>query len=188
MAKVVERDYTKTSELLRALEEARVRTLDLVADLEDEQLFGPHLKIINPLIWEIGHVAYFQEFWCLRHFRGAQPIIAESDRLYDSARVAHDTRWDLPLPARRATLDFMREVLDQVVATNRTTTDKQIAGYDQNYFLGLALFHEQMHAEAVTYTRQTLGYKPPSFTAQVYRSQAPQSATRASAASSDQRQ
>jgi ergothioneine biosynthesis protein EgtB len=155
-----------TDDILKSLLEARTRTLDLVSDLNEEQLMGPRLRIVNPLRWEIGHVAYFQEFWCLRHFRGREAILAESDSLYDSARVAHDTRWDLPLPSLSDTLAFMRQVLAQVADVNQSSTDKEIDGYGQNYFLQLALFHEQMHAEAITYTRQTLGYTAPSFRAQ----------------------
>jgi iron(II)-dependent oxidoreductase len=150
--------------LVQSLREARVRTLDLVADLDDQQLIGPRLSIVNPLRWEVGHVAYFQEFWCLRHFQGEQPILGEGDLLYDSARVSHDTRWDLPLPSRRETLDFMERVLDHVIESTASPNEKQIDGYDQKYFLLLALFHEQMHAEAITYTRQTLGYSAPRFT------------------------
>src|ERR1041384_6826752 len=164
MAQSISQTRLTTTELLDSLREARRRTLDLVADLDDQQLIGPRLRIVNPLRWEIGHVAYFQEFWCLRHFQGAQPILAEGDRLYDSARVAHDTRWDLPLPSRQDTLAFMQNVLDRVIESAYSSTDKQIDGYDQSYFLQLALFHEQMHAEAITYTRQTLGYSAPRFT------------------------
>jgi iron(II)-dependent oxidoreductase len=151
-------------ELLQGLREARGRTLDLVADLDDQQLMGPRLSIVNPLRWEIGHVAYFQEFWCLRHLQGEQPILAQSDSLYDSARVSHDTRWDLPLPSRQDTLSFMQQVLDQVIGSTSSATDKRIDGYDLGYFLQLALFHEQMHDEAITYTRQTLEYCAPRFT------------------------
>lgn len=164
MAQSISQDRRTIRELLDCLQEARVRTLDLVADLDDQQLVGPRLRIVNPLRWEIGHVAYFQEFWCLRHFQGEQPILAEGDRLYDSARVSHEIRWDLPLPSRQATLDFMQQVLDRVIESSRSSNDKQIDGYDQSYFLQLALFHEQMHAEAITYTRQTLGYRAPRFT------------------------
>ena len=80
--------------------DARSRTLALVADLSDEQFRVPLLRIINPPLWEIGHVAYFQEYWVLRHASGRQPIMSSYDSLYDSAKVAHDTRWDLPLPSR----------------------------------------------------------------------------------------
>src|SRR6267143_450720 len=127
--------YRRTNtELLDSLQEARVRTLDLVADLDDQQLIGPRLNIVNPLRWEIGHVAYFQEFWCLRHFQGERPSLAEADSLYDSARVAHDTRWDLPLPSRQDTLAFMQQVLDRVIESTSSSTDKQIDGNDQSYF------------------------------------------------------
>lgn len=56
------------------LEEARRRTLGLVEDLDDGQLMGERLAIVNPLLWEIGHVAWFQEKWSLRHLRGEAPI------------------------------------------------------------------------------------------------------------------
>ena len=164
MAESIRQASATTPEILKALREARTRTLDLVADLDDEQLIGPRLRIINPPRWEIGHIAYFQEVWCLRHFMGREPILENADRLYDSALVHHDTRWDLPLPSRRETLSLMQQVLDQVIELNQASTDKHIQGYDRNYFLQLALFHEQMHAEAIAYTRQTLSYSVPRFT------------------------
>src|SRR6185369_9172745 len=92
--------------------DARARTLALVADLTDEQLVGPRLAIVNPLGWEIGHVAWFQERWALR---GTPQIIAGADGLWDSSAVAHDLRWDLPLPSREATLRFLEETRDRVL-------------------------------------------------------------------------
>src|SRR5437773_4741436 len=101
-------------QLAKWVEDARQRTFQLVEDLSDEQLLGPRLAIVNPLLWEIGHVAWFQEKWILRHAGGQQPIRADADLLYDSAAVPHDTRWDLPLPARSDTLAYMQEVCDQI--------------------------------------------------------------------------
>jgi len=84
-------------DLITSLREARERTLALISDLTDVQLMGPRLRIVNPLRWEVGHVGWFQEYWILRHLGGLAPILGEGDVLYDSARVAHDTRWDLAL-------------------------------------------------------------------------------------------
>ena len=150
-------------QLIKALKEARARTLELVADLNDERLIGPRLQIVNPLRWEIGHVAWFQEFWVLRHLGGQPPILGQGDELYDSARVAHDTRWDLPLLERDKTLAYMERVLERVIeqASSESLTLKDAEGYDQEYFLNLVLLHEQMHDEAITYTRQTLSYPAP---------------------------
>jgi gamma-glutamyl hercynylcysteine S-oxide synthase len=152
------------TELVRALQEARARTLDLVADLSDEQMLGPRLDIVNPLRWEVAHVAWFQEFWVLRHLRRLEPVWDEADRMYDSARMAHDTRWDLPLPSRAETLGYMQRILDRVLEHTAAGVPKAVNGYDEAYFLQLALFHEDMHAEAITYTRQTLGYPRPRIT------------------------
>jgi len=146
--------------LLESLREARSRTLALVADLSDQQMIGPRLAIVNPLRWEIGHVAWFQEYWLLRHLLGLSPTLAAGDSLFDSAKVAHDTRWDLPLPSKADVIVYTQRILDRVCDEYYQHTPSK----DAAYFLSLALFHEDMHAEAVTYTRQTLGYAAPRLT------------------------
>ncbi|MGH7282950.1 MAG: SUMF1/EgtB/PvdO family nonheme iron enzyme, partial [Polyangiaceae bacterium] len=82
------------------------------------------------------------------------PLRPGTDELYDSMRVAHATRWDLPLPDRNTTLDQMAEVLRHVL---------EASGSRSEYFHWLAVFHEDMHDEAFTYSRQTLGYPAPRF-------------------------
>lgn len=150
------------SQLIEALHEARARTLELVADLSDDQLMGPNLPIVNPLRWEIGHVSWFQELWVLRHFLGQDRVRSDGDALYNSATVPHNTRWDLWLPTRDGTLEYMQRILD-TVTEHQADLDGSAErdGYDGAYFLELALLHECMHAEAFTYTRQTLGYPAP---------------------------
>ena len=139
--------------------DARQRTFDLLDDLLDDQLLGPRLAIINPLRWELGHVAWFQEKWVLRHAGGRPPIHAEADSLYDSAAVKHDTRWDLPLLSRDGTFAYLREVRDCILRRLEQNQPSE----EEIYFILLSVFHEDMHTEAFTYTRQTLGYSPPSF-------------------------
>jgi len=143
--------------------DARRRTLALVEDLDDRQLMGPRLAIVNPLRWELGHVAWFQERWVLREAAGRAPLRADGDALYDSSAVPHHTRWDLPLPTRAGTLDYLSAVEERV--------QERLAapglGERDAYFVKLAVFHEDMHGEAFAYTRQTLGYAAPRlFTAQ----------------------
>jgi iron(II)-dependent oxidoreductase len=145
------------------LKEARGRTLTLIADLNAEQLIGPRLEIVNPLRWEIGHVAWFQEYWLLRHLCGRRPILALGDTHYDSAKVPHDTRWDLPLLSKGDTTVYMQRVLDQVLNLIDQTENASHLSDHAPYFFSLALFHEDMHAEAITYTRQTLAYPGPQF-------------------------
>jgi iron(II)-dependent oxidoreductase len=146
--------------LSQQLRDARRRTRLLTRDLEGPRLFGPKLAIVNPVLWELGHVAWFQERWCLR-LRSDESLLASvldsADALYDSATVAHDTRWDLPLPELSATLEYQDRVLERVQARLEREPDNEWF----LYFVRLALFHEDMHAEAFHYTRQTLGYADP---------------------------
>src|SRR5213594_2437419 len=126
------------SRLAEAVADARDRTFDLVADLTDEQLLGPRLAIVNPLIWEIGHLAWFQEWWALRGGGRAASVRADADRLYDSMKVAHDTRWTLPLPSRADTLAYLASVRDRLIAQ---LTDREPAR-EEVYFALLSVFHE----------------------------------------------
>jgi gamma-glutamyl hercynylcysteine S-oxide synthase len=150
-------NFWSASRLADAVRDARERTFELVADLTDEQMMGPRLAIVNPLLWEIGHAAWFQEKWVLRHAGGQGPLRSDADALYDSAQVAHDTRWDLPLPTRAETLAYLRAVQEGVLDRLREGEPSP----EWVYFTLLSVFHEDMHTEAFTYTRQTLGYPPP---------------------------
>lgn len=137
--------------------EARQRSLEIVADLDDGQIMGPHLDIINPLLWEIGHAAWFQEKWVLRRGAGRAPLRADADDLWDSMAIPHDERWDLPLPDRDETVAYMMGVRDRVVGLLRGgETDDRL-----RYLVRYTVHHEDMHTEAYTYARQTLGYPRP---------------------------
>jgi gamma-glutamyl hercynylcysteine S-oxide synthase len=92
------------------------------------------------------------------------PTRSDGDRLYDSARIAHDTRWDLELPSKAETLAYIQRILERITVHGqqaRSGPGPKVEGYDEAYFMRLALLHEYMHAEAITYTRQTLGYPAP---------------------------
>ncbi len=156
----------QTEQLAAMLVDTRRRTLELVSDLDDEQVIGPQLRIVNPPLWEIGHLAWFQEYWNLRRPAGTwredegvfgPSVLENADELYNSMRVAHDTRWTLPLLSRGETLAYMRRILDDTLhkLNSEGPTDENA------YFVRLATFHEDMHGEAFTYTRHTHGLPAP---------------------------
>lgn len=150
-----------TTRLTEYLADARARTLELVDDLDPEQLMGPRLDIVNPLLWEIGHVAWFHEYFALRRLGGGLPRMANADGLYNSSTVPHDVRWDLPLPSRADTLEYMAQVHEAMIDrfNGEQATEQETALYL------LTTYHEDMHDEAFIYTRQTLGYQAPRFAA-----------------------
>ena len=158
---------TSAETLKNWLIDTRQRTRALYADLDGAQLLGPRLEMVNPPLWEIGHLGWFQEHWCLRS-RGddkdlAPSILANADQLYNSATVAHSRRWDLPLPDIQATQKYLNNVTERVLER----LDREPNNEMLRYFADLAVFHEDMHGEAFFYTRQTLGYSQPRLSASV---------------------
>ena len=142
--------------IVEQMRDAHARTLALIAGLDDRQMIGPMLATVNPLLWEIGHAAYFYEYWVLRQHLGRPPLRDQVDALYDSITIAHDDRWGLPLPGLEDTLGYIRDVQDGVIAALRGDDDAR-----RDYLAQYAVFHQDMHNEAYTYTRQTLEYPAP---------------------------
>lgn len=143
--------------LAAIMEDAHRRSLALLEGLDEHQLMGPKLPIVNPLRWEIGHVAWFHENFILRDLYGHAPILPHGDELYDSAGVAHETRWDLPLLAMEATIRYAGTVKDRCLER----LPEGLASESDSFMYQFATFHEDMHTEAYIYTRQTLGYPAP---------------------------
>ncbi|MPY77643.1 MAG: ergothioneine biosynthesis protein EgtB [Actinophytocola sp.] len=133
------------------------RVLAHVADLTDDQLVAPLLPTINPLLWEIGHIAWFQELFVLRRACGHDPILPYGDALYDSGAIPHDTRWWLRLPSREDTVDYVRTVGQRVADAVTASDTSDVA----RHFARYTVHHHDTHSEALTYTRQTLGLPLP---------------------------
>ena len=126
-----------------------------------DPLHIPCLAIVNPPLWELGHVAWFMEYWCGR-YRGEAMLplpsrLPDADRRYDSRHVPHDSRWLLDLPDWDATRRYLEDTLELALDALHALPDTDSA----LYFHRLALFHEDMHGEAFQYTRQTLGWPAP---------------------------
>lgn len=151
-----------------ALQDARRHTLALFDALAasgyDRAAQVPHLPILNPPLWELGHLAWFAESFVLRAARSSRPgdaagpsLLARADEWFDSNLVAHETRWALDLPGPDALKAYCGEVLERIRAQLAQTPDEDAALYP----FRLVLAHEDMHGEALLYTLQTLGAPAP---------------------------
>jgi ergothioneine biosynthesis protein EgtB len=156
--------------LATALSDSRAGTLQTFSCYErllrTSGLQVPYSTEVNPPLWELGHVGWFQEYWIGRNperIRGAvadpdaaraASIRPDADRLYDSGRIEHSTRWHLALPDAAGTRDYLARTLEQtlnVLARPEGATEGVL------YFAWLTLMHEDMHHEAAIYTANTLG-------------------------------
>lgn len=148
---------TQAKELAQHLLDARRRELEVLSGLTDEQMFGLQMRIIEPPIWEMGHVGWFQERWILRNLDKAEPLWDGADLLYDSFNIPNAERWELAFPSRQETLAYITAVLERCL---HRLAAKELSAEDI-YFYRLVINHEDMHSETMMHIRQTLGYPRP---------------------------
>jgi ergothioneine biosynthesis protein EgtB len=150
-------------ELDAAFASAYGRTWGVLKDLSPAQLQVRYDRGINPPLWEYAHIAWFTEYWTLRapqldvdgrFVATRHSMLNDADRWFDSSRVAHTDRWHLELPSQTQLRDYAADVLHRV---RRRLADSEDTD-EALYFFRLSLFHEDMHAEALTYMRQSLDY------------------------------
>jgi EgtB-related family protein len=152
--------------LSKALAHLREQTLNSFdCYLSNNMLTVPCKSGLNPPVWELGHVAWFQEYWIGRNLQRSQglacdvslarnaSILCEADVWFDSAKVAHATRWDLKLLTPQQCIAYANETLAQTLVLLQQETDNSPA----LYFYWLVLQHEAMHLEASAYMAQSLG-------------------------------
>jgi EgtB-related family protein len=154
-----------TQSLTKALQVIRAHTLQAFeCYLRADKLSVPLKSNLNPPVWELGHIAWFQEYWIGRNQQRLQGIgcnpthprkpslLNVSDAWFDSAKVPHAKRWDAGLPPYPQCLDFAEQSLAQTLELlqNESNTSSSL------YFYWLVLQHEAMHLEASAYMAQAL--------------------------------
>jgi iron(II)-dependent oxidoreductase len=150
-------------ELTEALQDARDYTLTLFDCLAAAGLDSPEkvprLPYINPPLWELGHIAWFAEWYILREAESSNPaaahrtsMLTKGDDWFDPNTVPHKSRWSLGLPSTGALKTYCREVLDRVLDKLSRAEDDDASLYPYR----LALAHEDMRGEALATSLQTL--------------------------------
>ncbi len=70
MTMALARDRALLASIAERLQEARVRTFLLVSPLSDEELHAQHDPLMSPILWDLGHIAHFEELWLTRNLDG----------------------------------------------------------------------------------------------------------------------
>ncbi|HEX7291773.1 MAG TPA: ergothioneine biosynthesis protein EgtB [Conexibacter sp.] len=130
-------------DVLDASSDTRSRTLELVAHLDDDALERVHSPLLSPLVWDLGHIAAFEDLW-LAHRGGGLPLLRpDLADVYDAFETPRAQRGELPYLRRAAALAYLAEVRER------------IAGLALDPFLReLVLRHEQQHTETMLQTMQ----------------------------------
>src|SRR3954454_5302518 len=96
------------------LTEARARTFHLVAPLTDDELRAQHDALMSPILWDLGHIAHFEELWLTRNLDGPIEFV-EMPGLYNPFEHPRKERGSLPLPGMSHCIEVMQEIRGRVL-------------------------------------------------------------------------
>jgi len=145
-------------EATRALTEARERKLALVASVGEANLERVHSPLMSPLVWDLGHIAAFEDLWLGHRFAGLPLLRGELLDVYDAFETPRAGRGDLPFLRPAAA----REYLDEVRA--RTLDATEAGDIGDGLLHELVIRHEHQHNETMLQTLQLArltDYEPP---------------------------
>jgi gamma-glutamyl hercynylcysteine S-oxide synthase len=141
--------------VIEALGEARERTLALVESIPDHDLTKVHSPLMSPLVWDLGHIAAFEDLWLVHRFGGEPMLRADLGDTYDAFETPRAKRGDLNFLGPAEAREYLAEV--------RTRTLELAEARETGQLHELVLRHEHQHGETMLQTIQLArlnGYEP----------------------------
>ena len=149
--------HPPASTLTQWLDESNGITRQILSNVSIADQIVPQINILNPPLWELGHLTWFHEFWVHRNGQESKPsFMKNADYLFNSSEMAHQDRWSTPMPSLDKLLEYNHSVIERTQDLLRTPIDNKAA-----YFIQLAILHQDMHNEAFAYMWQTMGRSMP---------------------------
>ena len=136
------------------LEEARERTLLLVDRVSDEDLDRVHDPLMSPLVWDLGHIAAYEDLWIARD-TGSELLRPDLAELYDAFETPRAERGELAYLRRDDALAFMETVRERSLS---------VLGRVSPFIGEMLVQHEHQHNETMLQTLQLAEagvYSPP---------------------------
>ena len=138
-------------QVLMAMDEARERTLALVAPLSVDQLERVHSPIMSPLVWDLGHIAAYEDLWIAHRHGGLELLRPELAGLYDAFETPRAIRGEIEALGPEDARAYMAQVHER---TARTLAD---VGVGNGVLCEMVLRHELQHSETMRQTMAIAG-------------------------------
>ncbi len=130
--------------------DARQRTLLLAAPLSEPELKAQHNRLMSPVVWDLGHIAHFEELWLVRNLEGPVEFV-EMPGLFNPFEHPRATRGALDLPGLSASLETMadvrRRVLDKLQSGEGAAEAAPLLR--EGYVYRMVAQHEYQHNETI---------------------------------------
>lgn len=148
------------------LETVRGRTMRLFAPLGAETLRRAPDPIMSPPLWDLGHIAAYEELWLVRRLAGGEALHPELDALYDAFETPRPAREGAAMLERDACLGFMDRVRERALAAlaEADLSPEAPPLSAGGFVFELVALHEAQHTETVLQAMQMLPageYVPP---------------------------
>jgi iron(II)-dependent oxidoreductase len=143
------------AETLATLDEARRDTLALIAHLDDGQLERTLSPIMSPLVWDLAHIAAYEDLWLAHRHAGLQLLRPDLAELYDAFETPRSVRGEIELLSAPQARAYLQEVRERVM--NATAHE----GVGDGVLHELVLRHELQHTETMRQTMAIAGLLPP---------------------------
>lgn len=141
-------------QLIEQLTEARVRTLLLVGGLAEEDLRKQHSPLMGPILWDLGHIAEFEQLWLVMNLGGTVQF-GEMPGLFNPFENPRRVRGELELPTLQETLrhmaDVRRRVLEGLLCCDLASDNPLLR---DGYVYRMVIQHEHQHQETILQTLQ----------------------------------
>jgi iron(II)-dependent oxidoreductase len=142
-------------EALAALDTVREQTLALVGHLSEEQLSSVLSPIMSPLVWDLAHIAAYEDVWLAHRHGGLELLRPDLAEMYDAFETPRAVRGDINLLGPREARAYLRQV--------RARSAEALAsrGIGDGAIHELVLRHELQHSETMRQTMALAGLLPP---------------------------
>src|SRR3954454_20293280 len=97
------------------LSEARERTLWLLEAVGGEGLQRVHAPLMSPLVWDLGHIAAFEDLWVSGRGTGMAPLRPDLMEVYDATETPRAGRGHLQYLRRAEALEYMDAVRERAL-------------------------------------------------------------------------
>jgi iron(II)-dependent oxidoreductase len=144
-------------EIVASLDEARRRTLGLLAPVPDAEQRVQVSELMSPLCWDLAHIGHYEELWCVRELTGAPPTVARYDDIYDAFKHPRRERPTLPILDACGAREFDAAVRARTLAVlERVDLERDDPLLADGFVYGMVVQHEHQHDETLLATLQLL--------------------------------
>ncbi len=128
------------------LEETRARTHRLVAHLDREALERVHSPIMSPLVWDLAHIAAYEDLWLAHRHAGLPLLRGDLAALYDAFETPRAVRGEIELLDVPAAFSYLAQVRKRVIEAIERD------GVGEGTLHEMVLRHELQHTETMLQT------------------------------------